>query len=96
MFSRDRLVELCLAILLAPASAVHAADKPAPAKPAASKPQASTEADCEAQWRRFFRSQACFERFRNVGGSIKGQAIDQCGQPLPDPTPQCSPPTQPR
>ena len=86
-----------MAGLLAAVPVVHAAEKAAtPGKPAASRPQGNAQAQCEAAWRRYFRSQACFERFRNVGGSIKGQAVDQCGHPLPDPSPQCGPVTLPR
>lgn len=89
---------LCAAAASLPA---FAADAPARAgaapRPAASAARApAAEPDCQRLWRRYQRSQACYERHRNANGSVKPEAVQRCGEPLPDPSARCGPPPAPR
>jgi hypothetical protein len=92
MRSLRSLAVLCLASVGALAWPAAAAESPARtaavAQKAASAPAGSR---CDRLWRRYQRSQACYERHRNANGSIKPEAVQRCGEPLPDPSAECGP-----
>ena len=72
------------------ASAASAARAKAPAKLAASAPTAPSAGDCTTLRRRFQESSDCFAPFVNANGSIKEQAFEACGPPVPFPARECS------
>lgn len=61
------------------------------AAPSEPLPLEGREQTCAQLWRDYTRSQACFNRFRVVGGGLRPEAFSTCGQPLPDPSAQCGP-----
>lgn len=61
------------------------------AAPEATVPLQGRDQACAQLWRDYQKSQACFNRFRVVGGGLKQEAYAACGQPLPDPSAQCGP-----
>jgi hypothetical protein len=65
-------------------------------KPPAKAPVTAAAAppDCAAQRLRYQQSQECFAPFRNANGSIRGEAAEKCGAPVPDPAAQCGAPVQ--
>ena len=91
---RPLLSALAMAGALAVALPAQAADAPASrasAPKAAAAKRAPAETRCERLWRRYQRSQACYERYRNANGSLKPEAVQRCGEPLPDPSAECGP-----
>ena len=96
---RSLVSVLIIAGALASAPATRAADAPAPrasAPKGTAAKQVPAETRCERLWRRYQRSQACYERHRNANGSVKPEAVQRCGEPLPDPSARCGPPPAPR
>lgn len=58
--------------------------------PETSVPLQGRDQVCAQLWHAYKMSQACFNRFRVVGGGLKQEAYSACGQPLPDPSAQCA------
>lgn len=73
------------------AGGAHAQATGTLAAPSEPVPLEGREQTCEQLWRDYMRSQACFNRFRVVGGGLRPEAFNTCGQPLPDPSAQCGP-----
>lgn len=53
--------------------------------------KADNPESCARRYRIYLASLACFERFRNVNGSLKPEAFQYCNEVI-DPGPQCGPP----
>ncbi len=91
------LAALALAAgLLASLPAAAQVPAPAPGRASGNLPLQDRDQACAQLWRDYQRSQACYNRFRVVGGGLRQEAYASCGQPLPDPSAQCGPPVLPR
>lgn len=53
---------------------------PAAAGSLATKPVAPDDSSCEAQWRKYNESSACFESFRQANGSVRAEAYQKCAE----------------
>lgn len=83
---------LVVATLACAWSVCVAAEPPPAGRPAA---RAATtppgdQAECDRKWREYFASERCFARFRTAHRSIKPEAFDVCGPPVPDPSRECT------
>lgn len=82
---------LAVAALACAWTACVAAEPP----PSRSAPRAATTSpgdpgECDRKWREYFASERCFARFRTAHRSIKPEAFDVCGPPVPDPSRECT------
>lgn len=64
---------------------------PPSAHPAQAKPVVrSADSSCEAAWKQYMESQACFMPYRRANGSLREEAWTVCND-VPDPNPRCGP-----
>ncbi len=85
-----RSLALAGAILAGPAWAQPAAPASSASAAGSLSGGATSEATCARLRKEYLDSQACFERYRIVGGAVKPEAFERCRNVV-DPSPRCGP-----
>jgi hypothetical protein len=65
------------------------APRPTRAAPSRGVAMPGPDASCAQRWEAYQRSGECFGPYRTANGGLKPEAFTVCGQPVPDPAPQC-------